>query len=140
MGYSLSIVTPPVSDNDDEAWKQLKGLMREKHGASREGDGRSLPPLNQKRPKQTPPPEFRQLYELLVERYPCLSSLPDGKEEDTIWSDGPLWNNFGTRVATLGIRSGHVDTALPFIVECANSLGLILFEPTVGNIFRPDVR
>jgi len=138
MGYTLSIVTPPVSRNDAEAWKQIDDLIDKQRGTR--GGGRTLAPLSQRPPKPTPPPEFRQLYDLLVERYPCLCSLPDGQEEDTIWSDGPLWNNFGTRVAILGIRHQCADEALPFIVESANSLGLIVFEPAMGVIFRPEAR
>lgn len=137
MSYSLSIVTPPISQNDDEAWKQLDVLSCEELGLS--PDGRSFT-INRRQSKPTPPPEFRQLYELLVERYPCLCSLPAAREHETIWSDGPLWGNFGTRVATLGIQGERADEALPFIVESANSLGLILFEPAAGNIFRPDFR
>lgn len=136
MGYSLSIVTPPISKNDKEAWKQLNELIDKERGFV--GDGRTLPPLNRKKPERKPPLEFRQLHDFLVERYPCLSSLPDGQEGGTIWSDGPLWGNFGTRVATLGIRGEQVNAALPFIIECANSLGLILFEPAMGVIYRPE--
>jgi hypothetical protein len=99
MSYNVAICTPPVPAEDDTAWDGLDSLINEQ-GA--------------------PPPVFRELHDALTARYPCIRTLPDDKvDEEGVWSDGPLWNDFGHRAAGLGMIWSRVEEVLPF--PCANS-------------------
>jgi len=83
------------------------------------------------------PQVFRELHDKLTMRYPCICTLPDDKVDEGVWSDGPLWNNFGHRVAVLGISYSRVEVVLPFVVQTANSLGLTVFDWGGPIIYRP---
>jgi hypothetical protein len=108
MSYNVAICTPPVPADDKAAWEALDSLINE---------------------QGTPPPVFRELHDALTARYPCICTLPDDKvDEEGVWSDGPLWNDFSHRAAVLGMIWSRVDEVLPFLVRTANSLGLIVFD------------
>ena len=85
-----------------------------------------------------PPPVFRELHDELTARYPCICTLPvDKVDEEGVWSDGPLWNDFGHRAAVLGMIWSRVEEVLPFLVRTANSLGLTVFDWGGPTIYRP---
>lgn len=66
-----------------------------------------------------PPSErMAELHRRLTARHPCICDDPDGP-----WSDGPLINDFGQVIATLGIAFSRVDDVLPFLIETANGMG-----------------
>lgn len=117
MSYDIAIVIPPISADDQEAWDSLDGLIDQVDSA---------------------PPVFRTLHDRLTARYPCLTSLSDDENDDGVWSDGPLWNNFGKRAAVLGISFSRVDKVVPFVVESARSLGLLVFDYQTQHVHRPD--
>ena len=117
MSYNVAICTPPVPAEDDTAWDGLDSIINEQ-GA--------------------PPVVFRQLHDALTARYPCICTLPDDKvDEEGVWSDGPLWNDFGHRAAVLGMTWSRVEEVLPFLVLTANSLGLTVFDWGGPTIYRP---
>ena len=116
MSYNVAICTPPLPKRDEDAWQVIDLLI------DQEGE---------------PPPVFRQLYEKLTAKYPCIVEVPDPSVNPGVWSDGPLWNNFGLRVAVLGMVYSRVGEALPFVIETANSLGLTVFDWTGPVIYRP---
>jgi hypothetical protein len=62
-----------------------------------------------------------------------MASLPDDQVDDAVWSDGPLINNFGYRVAVLGLSSVE---ALPFLINTATAKGCIVFDWQDGKIHR----
>lgn len=117
MSYTIAVVVPPVSSQDADAWNELDSLIE------REG---------------SPPVVFRDFHDRLTAQFPCLSSLPDDQIDDSVWSDGPLWNNFGHRVAVLGLMYSRIEEALPFLIESANSLGLVVFDWVSEEIHRGD--
>lgn len=117
LSYAVAIVVPPVSSKDKEAWKQLD-VLTEQEGPA--------------------PDVFLDLHDRLTARFPCLSSLSDDEIDDGVWSDGPLWNNFGNKAAVLGMVYSRVAEVLPFLIESANSLGLVVFDWTSGAIHRGD--
>ena len=68
---------------------------------------------------------FRELHDQLRARYPCICTLSDDRvDEEGVWSDGPLLNDFGRRAAVLGVIYSRVEEVLPFLVHTANDLGL----------------
>ena len=117
MSYNVAICVPPISNDDKAAWESVQELI--------DADGEV-------------PQVFRQLHDLLTARYPCICTLPDNKlDEEGVWSDGPLWNNFGHKAAVLGVIYPRVDEVLPFLIETANRLGLTVFDWVGPTIFRP---
>ncbi len=84
------------------------------------------------------PAEFRELHGRLTARYPCICNLPDDEIDNGAWSDGPLINNFGHRAAVLGIAYPSVAEVLPFLVETANALRMVVFDWATNTIYRPN--
>jgi hypothetical protein len=120
MSYNIAICIPPVPTDDDEAWKAVDGLIEARGPA---------------------PPLFKLLHDQLTSKYPCICDLPDNRvDEDGVWSDGPLWNDFGHRAAVLGIIYSRVEEVLPFVVRTANALGLTVFDWGGPEIYRPNPR
>jgi len=117
MSYNVAIVIPPVPADDCEAWKILDSLVEEQG------------PI---------PPVFRQLHDRLTAKYPCTCSVPEDEVDDTVWSDGPLINDFLHRAAVLGIAYSRVDEVLPFLVETANDFGLVVFDWATASIYRAE--
>lgn len=115
MSYNVAIVLPPVPDDDAQAWKALDTLTAAQ-GAR--------------------PAVLQELHDRLTARYPCLSALSGDDVDDGVWSDGPLIDDFGHRAAVIGIASA-VDEVLPFVVQSANDLGLVVLDWATGRIHRP---
>ena len=116
MSYTVAICTPPVPADDQVVWSQLDGWIEQ----------------------QGPVPGvFHELIDRLTARYPCLCDLPDDQIDDGVWSDGPLRNNLGHRTAVLGMVYSRVEEVLPFLIETANRLGLVVLDEQTGQMHRP---
>jgi hypothetical protein len=117
MSYNVAICTEPVPSKDEEAWHAVDSLIDA---------------------KGEPPEVFKELHDRLTRRYPCICTLRDDRVDvDGVWSDGPLWNDFGHRAAVLGMVYSRVEEVLPFLVETANDLGLVVFDWSGPSIYRP---
>lgn len=117
MSYNVAITLPDVPTDDAAAWAELDAAI--------DAQG----PV---------PPVFAELLARLTKRYPCICDLPDEQVDDGVWSDGPLRNNLGHRASVLGMVYSRVDEVLPFLVEQANGLDLIVFDWATETIHRPD--
>jgi hypothetical protein len=118
MSYNVAVVIPPLPAGDKEAWEMINstGVVEE----------------------EGPRPEiFVRLHDQLTARYPCICSVPDDEVDNTVWSDGPLINNFLHRAAVLGISWSRVDEVLPFLIKTSNDLGLTVFDWGTDTIHRP---
>jgi hypothetical protein len=115
MSYNVAVVIPPVSSDDTQAWATVDSLIEEE-GAR--------------------PPVFQELHDRLTARYPCMCAVPEDEIDDTVWSDGPLINNFLHRAAVLGMSYSRVDEVLPFLIETANGLGLVVFDWATETVHR----
>ena len=117
MSYNVAICTEPVPSKDEEAWQAVDSLIDA---------------------KGEPPEVFKELHDRLTRRYPCICTLSDERvDDDGVWSDGPLWSDFGHRAAVLGMVYSRVEEVLPFLVETANDLGLVVFDWAGPSIYRP---
>jgi len=115
MSYNVAVVIPPIPADDADAWKVLDSLIEE----------------------QGPPPAvFQELHDRLTAKYPCMCSVLEDQIDDTVWSDGPLINDFLHRAAVLGMSYSRVEEVLPFLVEAACALGLVVFDWTTRIIYR----
>jgi hypothetical protein len=105
VSFNVAICTLPAPA-DDVAWEAVDGLI------NAQGDAPAI---------------FRELHDLTA-KYPSIWALPDDEIDSGVWSDGPLWNNFGHRAAVLGMIWSRAEEVFPFLVQTANSLGLTVFE------------
>lgn len=117
MSYNVAICTEPISDDAEGAWQALDGLIEAKGPV---------------------PNVFKELYDELTARYPSICTLRDDEVDNGVWSDGPLWNDFGHRVAVLGLVYSRAAEVLPFLVRSANGLGLTVFDWGGPSIYRPS--
>ena len=117
MSCNVAVCTPAVPMDDQAAWEAVDGLIKAQGEV---------------------PPVFRELHDLLTAKYPCICTLPDDEVDNGVWSEGPLWNNFGHRAAVLGMSWSRVEEVFPFLVRTANSLGLTVFEWGGPTIYRPS--
>jgi hypothetical protein len=116
MSYNVAICTPPIPSDDAAAWEVINSLI-DAQGAV--------------------PQVFKELHDQLTAKYPCICTLSDDEVDEGIWSDGPLWNNFGHRAAVLGMSYSRVEEVLPFLVRTANALGLVVFDWGGPTLYRP---
>jgi hypothetical protein len=117
MSWTVDIVTVPIADDVDRAWTQLAELKNE--ASAREYGA-------------APSDVLGALCRQLTARYPCLTEHPDSP-----WSDGPLINNFGDKLATIGIITERISEVLPFVIETATAMGLTVFDAGDERIHRP---
>jgi hypothetical protein len=119
MSYNVAIVVPPIPSDDAEAWAVIDEM------------------IEQQGPR---PSVFQELHDRLTARYPCMCAVPEDQIDDTVWSDGPLINNFLHRAAVLGMSYSRVEEVLPFLIATANSLGLVVFDWDTERIYRPGLK
>jgi len=79
-----------------------------------------------------PSVNFIALVNNLTQKYPCASVI-----DDSVWSDGPLVNNAGEFILTLGIIYPKVKEVLPFIISQTQSLGMSVLDCQVGKVYLP---
>ena len=122
MSYALNFLIPAVPNRKGQAWDFLEDLQ------DRSEDDRA--PAH---------PLLKQLHDVLVARYPCLSSFADGDpdREDSPWADGPLINNFASEMGMLAIKFSRVEEVIPFAVESALALGITVMDAQEEKIHRP---
>jgi hypothetical protein len=118
MSYNVAITLPDIPSSDADAWAALDDVINTKGEV---------------------PPIFSNLLSRLTRRYPCICDLPVEQVDDGVWSDGPLRNNLGHRASVLGMVYSRVDEVLPFLIEQATSLGLVVFDWATETIHRPLV-
>ncbi len=122
MSYSLDFVVPSVPNRKGQAWDFLEDLT------DRYEDDRG--PTH---------PLLRQLHDLLVARYPCLSSYADGdpEKDNCAWADGPLINNFASEMGMVSIKFARAEEVVPFAVDAALGLGITVMDGQDEKIHRP---
>ena len=119
MSYNVTISRNNISSKDEKAWIELDNLLEREDLTSKQGQ------------------DFLNLIEKLKSKFPCICDLADDKVDDGVWSDGPLSNNAGKDLTTLGVVFSQVETVIPFLINTANENGFIVFDPQTGIISRP---
>lgn len=119
MAYKVAITVSPAPADDEQAWDWVTALA--------------------KVVDNSPVQVFHRLVDQLLAHYPCYSLLlAQGRQKESVWSDGPLRNNIERLAPVIGIREDRVDEALPFLIDRANQLGLTVFDPQTEMIHRPN--
>ena len=80
---------------------------------------------------------FQRLHDALVERFPCLTMLPEHEWEDAAWVDGPLIKGFSHDLALVAFHFTRVEDVMPFVVETALKVGCSVFDLQGMNVYRP---
>lgn len=81
-------------------------------------------------------PSMLHFYQEISYLYPCLCELPDDEIDDSVWCDGPLINNFMTKIPVIGFVYSKVDEALPVVIELANKMGISILDWQQGTVFN----
>jgi hypothetical protein len=87
------------------------------------------------------PSAFEKLIDRLTARYPCVGHLPPEQTGgcECVWGECPRsWGSF-TRATNFGLRSDHIATVLPFVIETATQLGFSVYDWQYGKLYRPSV-
>lgn len=121
MSYNVTISRNNISTDNKQAWVNLDMLYEKEDMATEQAA------------------DFLALIEKLKEKFPCICDLPKDKVDDGVWSDGPLSNNAGKDLTTLGVVFSQVDNVIPFLIKTANENGFVVFDPQTSIISRPEV-
>ena len=101
MSYIISITRKNIPNADKEAWKYLDMLKETESNKSAT--------------------DFIDLINKFLTKYPCICNLTDNELEEGVWSDGPLIDNAGENVTTLGLVNSSVENTLKFVIETSNN-------------------
>jgi hypothetical protein len=126
MSYTVDIVSAPPP-RSYEAALDLRDQLTDERDARVSGETGSR--------FEEPSEEMRELHRRLTARFPCICDAPEGP-----WSDGPLLNNFGQRVTTLGISFSRVEEVLPFLIATALDMGFWVVDAQDEALHLPDGR
>lgn len=123
MSYVVDVILVPPPD----AWEAALAL-RQELAEARDARLKTGAPVPYERPSEP----MKELHRRLTARFPCLNDDPDGP-----WSDGPLINNFGQRIATLGIVGSRLAEVLPFLIGTANDMGFWVLDGQGAVVHLP---
>lgn len=123
MSYVVDVVLVPPPATYEAALALREGLADARDARLKTGA-----PVPYERPSEA----MRQLHQALTARFPCINDDPDGP-----WSDGPLINNFGQRIATLGIVGSRLAEVLPFLIASANDRGFWVLDSQGSVVHLP---
>lgn len=118
MSYNIALFDFPVSADFEKACEHFE--IYEDEGIE------ELSPL------------MLRFYQEISHIYPCLCELSDDEIDDSVWCDGPLMNNFMTKVPVIGFVYSKVDEALPVVIRLANNLGISVLDWQQGIVFNAE--
>ena len=122
MSFTLDLILIDVPRENRAAWKYIEAL-REEYYEDNSGAHEKL----------------IELHKVLTQKYPCLSSFADDDlaADECPWADGPMLNNFGSKMGMLAIVYSRADELFPFILERAHELDIIVADGQSEKIYRP---
>ena len=118
MSYVLQIWRTPVPMTFDEAGDICSRLQRAR-AASR--------------------PEYVELASHLAARHPDIGDL-DEDDDPGVWTDGPLAANARAPVFGVGVQTHALSEVVPFVIESARALGLLVYDSQSGMVHLADGR
>lgn len=77
------------------------------------------------------------MYEQLVQKYPCISTFKEDELDECVWGDGPLMHNFGRKIAVLNINRDE-EKVIVDILKLAGPLNLKVVDPQSNVIYFPN--
>lgn len=122
MSFTVDLILTDLPKDNQKAWRFIEE-MREEYYEDDSGANAKL----------------IQLHEELILKYPCLSSYADGDPEidNCPWTDGPMIENFASKMGMLAISFSRADELFPFILDKALELEIIVADGQSEKIYRP---
>jgi len=119
LSVDIYFVMTEALDQNEDLWSQVVKLSDTAGGGN-------------------PEPELKKLHDLLVQKYPEYDEAdPNSSEDDCVWADGPILNNFGARIAHLGLRSSIDEDVYVELIKMGLSNGFAVADPQNGEVFLP---
>lgn len=91
------------------------------------------------RASAAPRPEYAELVSHLVARHPDIGDL-DEDDDAGVWTDGPLAANARAPVFGVGVQTHALSEVVPFVIDCARALGLLVYDAQSGLVHLADGR
>ena len=122
MSFTVDLILTDVPEDNKEAWEFIEKL-REEYYEDKSGAHEKLV----------------KLHGVLTKKYPCLCSYDDDDPDidNSPWADGPMINNFASKMGMLAIAFSRADEIFPFILENALALDIIVADGQSEKIYRP---
>jgi hypothetical protein len=117
MSYIISITRDNIPKEEKDVWEYLEKLKETENNNSAI--------------------DFVDLIKKIIVKFPCICDLDESQEDEAVWSDGPLIENAGENITTLGMVYSSVEYALPFVIEISNNSGFIVFDYQTGIMSKP---
>lgn len=80
---------------------------------------------------------YQDFHDQVTRIFPCLCSLSDDEVDDSVWSDGPLINNFMVKAPVIGFVYSRVNEVLPVVIELALKMGLSVLDWQSKKVYNP---
>ena len=86
-------------------------------------------------------PKYLELAARLTARYPDINDRDDDDDDDPgVWTDGPLAGNARSAVLGIGVQTHALGEVLPFLIESARALGLLVYDTQAAALHLADGR
>jgi len=119
MSYTIGLCTFPIPDDFEEAFDIFDSVAND-----------DISEIH---------PKYLAFYQEISKVYPCICDLPEDREDEGVWCDGPLINNFKTTAPVIGFVYSKVDEALPVVIEMATKMGLSVLDWQVDEVYKAKV-
>ena len=122
MSFTVDFILTELPKENEEAWSFIEGL-REEYYEDKSGAHEKLV----------------QLHSVLTQKFPCLCSYADDDPDldNCPWADGPMIDNFASKMGMVAISYSRADELFPFILEKALELDIIVADGQSERIYRP---
>lgn len=122
MSFTLDLILTDVPEENGAAWKYIEELREEYYEDNSSAHEKLI-----------------ALHKILTDKYPCLCSYEDDdpEMENSPWADGPMLNNFASKMGMLAILYSRADELFPFILENALLLDITVADGQSEKIYRP---
>lgn len=113
--------------------QELSYVIYLTNNALPKSDGEALEQIESQQRQGVPLETHGELFQDVSAKFPCIMDTDD----DGIWADGPLADNFKTDVIVLAISSDFVEDSIERLAEIANQRGYTLLDPQEVRVYRP---
>ncbi|WLQ15656.1 hypothetical protein O5O45_06975 [Hahella aquimaris] len=124
MSFTVDLILTDIPENNKDAWSFIEQL-REEYYEDKSGAHSKLQEFN----------------EDLTKKYPCLCSFADDdpEMENSPWADGPMMENFASKMGMVAIVWSRADEVFPFVLDSALALDIIVADGQSEKIYRPGM-
>ncbi|WP_041598471.1 hypothetical protein [Hahella chejuensis] len=124
MSFTVDLILTDIPENNKDAWSFIEKLREEYY-----------------EDKSVAHSKLQEFHEVLTKKYPCLCSFADDdpEMENSPWADGPMIENFASKMGMVAIVWSRADEVFPFVLDSALALDIIVADGQSGKIYRPGM-